>query len=339
MPRASQTSAAIPGVAVEPVTDWLARMVGDVLPPLRWRRIGRGRSNLTYLITDAAGRALILRRPPLGELSESAHDVAREHRILQALHAVGQPVPRPLALCSDLAVTGAPFYLMERIDGVVADSAQRARSMLTPAARARAGRALAHGLADLHAVDAPAAGLADLGRGGGDFAARQIRRWTRQWRAMDVRDDRLDDLGERLAAAAPAQREVAIVHGDYALHNVVLASDGGLAAILDWELATLGEPLADLAWLLMWWPDGPSDAMPGTEPVALLEGFGRRPELVTAYVERSGRDVHDLSFWSALSYWKLAIIVEGIHRRSQALAGARERVAGAALEAARAAGL
>ncbi|QEC50413.1 phosphotransferase family protein [Baekduia soli] len=304
--------AELPGIDRAAVQDWLGRHVPGLEPPLEFRRVGRGRSNLTYRVSSAGGTTAVLRRPPVAGQVESAQDMGRERRVLECLAAVGQPVPRPLAHCTDIRVTGADFYVMEHVDGVVADSEQAVHDGLAPEARARVGASLARTLAGLHAVDHEAAGLADFGRGQ-DYAGRQLRRWSRQWELTHTRElPAVDRHAARLRDTVPPQDATSVVHGDYTTFNTILGPDGEVRAILDWELSTIGDPVADLAWLLMWWPDDQRSAPLGATPVSLMDGFAQRADVLEAYVAASGRDVEHLRWWLSLSYWKLAVILEGI---------------------------
>jgi aminoglycoside phosphotransferase (APT) family kinase protein len=303
-----------PGIEAPAVSAWIGERVAEVDGPLRFTAVGNGRSNLTYLAEDAHGGVVIVRRPPLGEALQSAHDVGREHRALGALHPLGQPVPRPLALCDDLEVTGAPFFVMERVPGVLVDDAAAA-ARLDPEPRARAGHAVVETLAALHEVDPESAGLAAMARGE-DHAGRQLRRWSRQWEACKTRELPLvDEVGEALRAAAPAQPETTLVHGDYTPNNLLMTPAGEVAAILDWELWTLGDPIADLAWLSIWWPADAARSPLGFEPPSAAAGMARIDKLIVIYAQRTNRDLDRLRFWTALSYWKLAIIIEGVYRR------------------------
>jgi aminoglycoside phosphotransferase (APT) family kinase protein len=302
-------------LAIGRVSQWLADAVPDVRPPLRFERIGRGRSNLTYGVEDAAGRRFVLRRPPVGPVLESAHDMRREHRVLAALAPSDVPAPTPLALCTDSAVNGAPFYAMQRIDGLTLDTDASA-SALSHLARGRVGASLAATLARIHEVDVAEVGLADLGRGAG-YAERQLWRWRRQWQESRTRElAAIDRVAAALAASVPPQGETRLVHGDYSVSNVLVDADGAIVGVLDWELCTLGDPVADLATLLVYWPDAPEQALGERDPVSLLPGFGARADLVAVYAAAApGRDLESLDFWLALSYWKLAVILEGVHRR------------------------
>ncbi|MGE4427881.1 MAG: phosphotransferase family protein [Solirubrobacteraceae bacterium] len=307
------TSDTTPGIEHGAVVAWLRDTVPGLREPVSFTRVGDGRSNLTYVVDDAAGGRWILRRPPLGPRLPSAHDMVREHRLIAALHPVGIPVPEPLGLCEDEAVTGAPFYLMEHADGHVLAS-REAAGPLTPAARRGAGFDLVDTLARLHAVDVEAVGLADLGRHDG-YGERQLRRWTRQWEASKTREiPAIERTHARLVAGIPKQQRVSIVHGDYKLENVIVDDDGTVQAILDWELCTLGDPLADLGLLLVYWTEH-DDPEPRISTAPLAEGFPSRAEVVERYAEASGLDLSGLPFYRALGAWKLAIILQGVVRR------------------------
>jgi aminoglycoside phosphotransferase (APT) family kinase protein len=305
------------GIDAEKVTAWLAAAIG-LLPPLELQRIGHGQSNLTYLVEDRGGTRVVLRRPPLGELARGAHDMGREHRILTGLAFQAVPTPRPLAMTSDPSVTGAPVYVMEHVEGIVLHTDESAQA-LPPQARARAADATVSALAALHDVDVDAAGLGELARRDG-YAERQLRGWSRQWEATRTRElPTIEQTAQKLAAAVPPQREVALVHGDYNLANLIVAPDGDVRAILDWELATLGDPVADIGTLLCYWPESGDERLLERDPVTLLPGFPGRTHLVEHYAQAAtDRDLSGLPFWRALATWKLAIILEGVTRRRMA---------------------
>jgi aminoglycoside phosphotransferase (APT) family kinase protein len=305
-------------IDVPRVTAWLKARLPDVEPPLRFTRVGEGQSNLTFRVDDAAGRSVVLRRPPLGEILASAHDMAREHRILSALAPAGARVPRPLAMCEDPEVTGAPFYVMEHVDGLIparVDTAER----LSPEARGRAAGALVTTLVELQRLDPEAIGLGSFKRPE-SLISRQLRRWTRQWHASKTRElPEIETLAELLVGRMPEERETVLHHGDYRLDNAVLSEDGELRAVLDWELCTVGDPLADVGMMVAYWDElGAAARLPDAlfrEPVTELPGFPSGVELAKTYARVSGRDLADLGFWIAFAYWKIAIIVEGVYRR------------------------
>jgi aminoglycoside phosphotransferase (APT) family kinase protein len=308
----------VAGIDQNRLTPWLVARLPELVPPFRFTRVGEGQSNLTFRVDDAAGHAVVLRRPPLGEILASAHDMDREHRILSGLASAGARVPRPLAACDDPDVTGAPFYVMEHVDGVILTKVRTAEG-LAPAARTRALRSLVETLVELQAVDLDAAGLGDFKRPE-SLASRQLRRWTRQWEASKTAElPVIEEVAEQLAALMPAEHESVLVHGDYRLDNAVLADDGEVKAVLDWELCTVGDPLADVGLAIAYWNElGSVAGTPGAlfrEPVTAVEGFPPGSELAAEYARASGRDLAGLQFWIAFAYWKIAIIVEGVYRR------------------------
>jgi aminoglycoside phosphotransferase (APT) family kinase protein len=244
--------------------------------------------------------------------------MAREHRILSGLAAAGAPVPAPRGFCDDPAVTGASFYVMEHVDGLVPSRVSAAET-LSPEERRTAGRSLASTLAELQAVDLEAAGLGDLRRPE-SLVSRQLRRWTRQWHASKTRELPLvETVAEKLGARMPDERESVLVHGDYRLDNAILRPDGRVRAVLDWELCTVGDPLADVGLMIAYWGEsGAAARSPDAlfrEPVTELPGFPSPTDLADAYSEASGRPVAGLPFWIAFAYWRIAIIVEGVYRR------------------------
>ena len=305
-----------PGIDEAGVTAWFQAEVPDARPPLRFERLPGGRSNLTYRVRDAAGGDFVLRRPPLHGVLQSAHDMAREHRIIAALAATEVPVPAALGLCEDPAVTGAPFYVMAYVDGAVPRDEATVTAAFDEQARAAAADSLVDALVALHGVDPDAVGLGQLGRREG-YLERQLRRWKRQLEQSRTRElPVLDEVHRRLEAAVPAQVGPArVVHGDYRLDNVILSPAGRVLAVLDWELCTLGDPLADVGLLLVYWAEPGDTALPlGTAPTR-LPGFPPRAALTAAYAARSGRAVDQLDYYMAFGYWKLAVILEGVYAR------------------------
>ncbi len=305
-----------PGViGVDPaaVARWITELGLPVDGPLSFDRIGIGQSNLTYLVGDPAGHRWVLRRPPLGHLLASAHDVGREARILSALDGTAVPTPAVYGLTHD--DDGVPLLLMEYIDGLVVDRLEVAQS-LSEDHRRSIGLAMPGALAEVHAVDIDAVGLADLASHK-PYAQRQLKRWAGQWELSKTRElPDLDDLTRRLTAAIPEQRELTLVHGDFHLRNIITDPHSGqVRAVLDWELSTLGDPLADMGSLLAYWPEAGEEAIAGDFVSSTLPGFPNRAELARLYLERTGRGAASLAFWHALGLWKVAIIAEGIVRR------------------------
>jgi aminoglycoside phosphotransferase (APT) family kinase protein len=305
------------GLDVSAVTAWIDAANLGLSAPLEFSPVGRGRSNLTYLVRDPQGRTAVLRRPPLGELLASAHDIEREMAFLRLLTGADRPVPTVLGHCPDPEVTGAPFYVMSHVDGVVPESFAVVEAELDAPARAAVGPALARVLAGLHRVeyDDPAF-RAVVTTSGHAHADRLVRRWTAQWEHSKPHEVPLiDEVGRRLAAETPPQDRTGIVHGDFGIHNCIVAPSGEVRAVLDWEMATIGDPVSDLAWLVMLWPETDADAVASLDPVTTLPGFVGRAELVRAYTEAAGYAPESLGFWLAASYWKFTVAIAGIYRR------------------------
>jgi aminoglycoside phosphotransferase (APT) family kinase protein len=309
--------ATAPHTGLDPaaVESWILGLGLGAEAPLRFTRVGSGKSNVTCLAEDARGARWVLRRPPVGPLLATAHDVAREHRVLRALEPTAVPTPAVLGFTQDSAVTDAPLLLMEFVDGLVLDEIDAAQR-LDPSARGRLSASLVRALGRVHEVDLRSTGLEDLAAHS-PYAARQLRRWRRQWEASRTRElPALERLADRLEAAVPEQHEVTLVHGDFHLLNVVAAPDGEhIRAILDWELCTLGDPVADLGALLAYWPQA-GEAADWLFPAPSLRGFASREELARAYAADTGRDIGALPFWHALGLWKVAVICEGVRRRA-----------------------
>jgi aminoglycoside phosphotransferase (APT) family kinase protein len=306
----------IEGVHEARVTAWFEAAVPDLATPLRFSLIAGGHSNLTYAVEDARGRRWVLRRPPLGHVLESAHDVAREHRIISALAATDVPVAPTLGVCRDPEVNDAPFYVMEFVDGVVLHDSATARTF-PEAERYPLGIDVIEVLARLHAIDPDTVGLGDLGRKEA-YLERQLKRWTKQWensktREIPAMDEARRILGERM----PAQVGSAIVHGDYRLGNMLVES-GRIRAVLDWELCTLGDPLADLGYLLnAWVQPGELDTRQGDQAPTVVGGFPTREVLIEHYARATGRDLSRIDYYRAFSHWRLAAIGEGVYKRYQ----------------------
>jgi len=316
MQDANDAEAVTEGLDPEAMSAWLEGLGIGLAPPLTFARVGLGQSNLTYLATDAKGERLVLRRPPLGELLASAHDVAREHRILSAIQGGDVPLPVVHGLCEDPAVTDVPVLVVSYVDGAVLDERADAEA-LPREARHRVGLSLVETLGHVHAVDLEEVGLSDLASHK-PYGGRQLRRWSRQWELSRTRDlPELERLTERLTALDPGPGEITLVHGDSHLRNVIIdPQEATVRAILDWELSTLGDPLADLGTLLAYWPQ-PGDPPSMRFDASMVPGFATRSELVEHYAAVTGRDVSAVPFWHALGLWKLAIILEGVRRRQQ----------------------
>ncbi len=311
----SKVDGELTGVNVGPVTEWLEAEVPGAVAPFEFRLIAGGHSNLNYAVTGADGRHMVLRRPPLGHVLATAHDMSREHRIISALADTLVPVAPALGYCDDPAVNGEPFYVMGFVEGHVLRDHDTAVATLSHDARRAAGFSIVDVLASIHAVDPVAVGLGELGRTTG-YIERQMKRWYRQWQSSKTRElATVDRVYERLMARVPEQVGVSIVHGDYRLDNCIVGDDGAIRAVLDWEICTLGDPLADVGLLMVYWT-GPDDVAGGlSAPATSAAGFPNRADLLARYGAVSGRDLREIDFYVAFAYWKLACIVEGVHAR------------------------
>ncbi len=303
------------GIDVERVGTWLTEHIDGAEPPFTYYLIAGGHSNLTFKVTDANGVARVLRRPPLGHVLATAHDMGREHRIIAALGPTTVPVAPALGYCDDSDVNGAPFYVMGFVDGYVLRDANTVRRALDEGARRIAAEDLVDVLAQIHAVDPDEVGLGELGRREG-YIERQLKRWYSQWEKSKTRElPAIDDVYHHLMDRIPPQIGTSIVHGDYRLDNCMVSGDGRIAAVLDWEICTLGDAMADVGLLMVYWT-GPKDGEGGLASTATaVEGFPDRSDLLERYAKVSGRDVADVDFYTAFAYWKLACIVEGVYAR------------------------
>lgn len=304
----------VTGIDVERVTAWLDQHIDGVEGPYSFDLITGGRSNLTYRVTDAVGTTFVLRRPPTGNVLASAHDMVREHTIISAVGRTNVPVPTTMGVCHDVEVNGAPFYVMSLVDGVVLDSTEAAADLTFDQRRA-AGEHLIDVLADLHAVDVDEVGLGDLAKRTG-YVERQVRRWTVQWDKSKTRElPAIDEVARRLASDLPEQHGVSIAHGDYRFGNCLVdTSSARVTAVLDWELCTLGDPLADVGYLGVYWSDpGEPQARPN-DPTGIV-GFPTYAELLERYANRTGRDLSNIGYYVAFSSWRLAVISEGVYAR------------------------
>lgn len=303
------------GIDPAGVEGWFAQHVPGVRPPLRFDRVAGGRSNLTFHVTDSAGGEWALRRPPLHGGLASAHDMRREHRVIDALGPTAVPVPGAIGLCEDEHVNGEPFYVMQWVDGLVLRAADECASRFDEPGRRRIAEALVDALVEIHGVDVDAVGLGDLGRREG-YIERQLRRWKGQWdQSTDRNLPLFDEVHRELSAQVPDQGAPTIVHGDYRLDNMLITPDGAVAAVLDWELCTLGDPLADVGLLSVYWQRPGGLSLHSLDSATMLDGFPEADELVARYAERSGRDVSRIDFYRAFGCWRLAAILEGVYAR------------------------
>src|SRR5215472_12958743 len=318
------------GIDATKVTTWLLANVDGLTAPFSFELISGGRSNMTFAVTDGVGRKVVLRRPPVSHVLSTAHDMAREYRVISALRDTDVPVAPALAFCADEAVNDRPFYLMEFVEGFVLRDVAGTDAVLDQARRRVAGEQLIDVLAAIHRVDVDAVGLGDFARRDG-YIERQLRRWHGQFgksqeQAKEIGVYRpvplVDEVHQMLIERLPQQQGTSIVHGDYRLDNTIMSAQGRIQAVLDWELSTLGDPLADVGTLLAYWAEEPGREGPSSAVVTMaqsaatgLPGFPSRAEIASRYAARSGRDLSDLNFYVAFAYWKLACILEGVFVR------------------------
>lgn len=297
------------------VESWLVNNIAGATAPFTYTQIAGGHSNLTFKVDDAAGHSYVLRRPPLGHRLASAHDMSREHRIIAGLASSNVPVAPALGLCTDESVNELPFYVMSFVDGHVVRDKATAEKVLTVAGRRRASESIVDTMAAIHAVDLEAVGLSDLGRHDG-YIARQLKRWHGNILEQSTRDlPAVHSVYEELMKRIPEQTATTIVHGDYRLDNCMVDSNGNVIAVLDWEICTLGDPMADLGLLMVYWTGPNDDASAWSNNVCTADGFLNRADLAARYGDASGRDISQLDFYVAFAYWKLACIIEGVYAR------------------------
>ena len=306
------------GYRVGAVETWIKDNISGLTPPFQWTRLEGGHSNLTYRLDDALGRQAVIRRPPQGELLPKAHDMSREWALISALGPTPVPVPKALGFCASPDVTGAWFYVMGLIDGQPLYNADETELLVPEGERTKMALSFIDVLGDLHAVDPDAVGLGELGKKE-NYVGRQLKTWYRSWtssiEAAEYDDPRAHEIREFLLANMPEQGPARVVHGDYGLHNCLVGPDCTIAAVVDWEISTLGDPLADLAYALNPWPDPTDDEPIPPEAATAPKGFPTRTELAERYAERTGRDLSQIDYYRGFNRWKSACIVHGVYGR------------------------
>lgn len=308
----AEWGAGVPGIDAAAVSRWMGEAIPGIELPLRFELIAGGNSNLTYRVNDSAGTSYALRRPPLGHVLESAHDMGREYRVISAIGGTGVPVPTALALCTDREVNGADFYVMSFVEGLVPHDVE-AGALIPEAERPSLGRHAVEVLAALHALDPDEIGLGDLGRRE-DYIGRQLRRWSRQWESSKQREiPEMEAVAGILSARIPPQQRTTVVHGDYRLGNMIVGG-GRVLAVLDWELCTLGDPLADLGYLANAWL-APGEPATWREAATQAGGFMSRDEMIARYGELTGADLSAIGYYRAFQQWRMAAILEGVYAR------------------------
>ncbi len=309
----------IPGYDVESVENWVRENVEGLTPPFRWTQLEGGHSNLTYALGDQNGKRAVIRRPPQGELLPKAHDMGREFKVISGLGPTAVPVPVAYGYCEDPSVTGAHFYVMSEVTGKAMYTPELVEEWLDLPARKQLGESFIDTLAALHSVEPDDVGLGDLGRRDG-YVARQIRTWYGSWEASKEAavydDDRIHELHTWLNDRLPEQGPARVVHGDYGLHNCMVDQQGNLTAVLDWEIATLGDSLADFAYALNAWGDPDAEPSPAMHSGATTApGFDGPDFLIERYAAGTGADLSNLEYYRAYNYFKTACILHGVYSR------------------------
>ncbi len=306
------------GYKVDAVNQWVKENVPALTPPFKWTRLEGGHSNLTYRLEDANGKLAVIRRPPQGELLPRAHDMSREWALISALAGTDVPVPAPLGFCESPDVIGAWFYIMGNVDGRPLYNADETNDWVPTERRRVLAESFIDVLSALHALDPDEIGLGELGKRD-SYVTRQLNTWYRSWTASvepaQYDDPRAHELRQYFLDHMPDQGPIRVVHGDYGLHNTLIGPDSKIAAVVDWEISTLGDPMADLGYALNIWSD-PSDPLPpNPEAATSPAGFPGRNELAQRYADNTGRDLSKLDYYLGFNRWKSAAIIHGVYAR------------------------
>lgn len=306
------------GYNVEAVEAWISEHIESLKPPFQWIRLEGGHSNLTYKLIDQDGTEAVIRRPPQGVLLPKAHDMGREWAIISSLGPTPVPVPGALGFCESPDVTGAWFYVMGCINGRPLYNNEETLEWVPEDKRTQLAHSFVDVLADLHSLDPEEIDLGDLGKHD-SYVGRQLKTWYRSWTSSiegaDYDDTRAHELQQFFLDNLPDQGKIRVVHGDYGFHNCLTGPDSVVAAVVDWEISTLGDPLADLAYALNTFPD-PEDEIPAAPEAALnVPGFPARSELAQRYADRTGRDISNIDYYYGFNRWKSACIVHGVYAR------------------------
>ncbi|MGB0261575.1 MAG: phosphotransferase family protein [Henriciella sp.] len=306
------------GFDIERAERWITENLPEFVSPMIWTRLAGGHSNLTYRLQSANGRQAVIRRPPLGELLPKAHDMSREWALISALGNSSVPVPGALAFCDDLDVIGVHFYVMEFVEGRPLYDIAGTEAWVPEDRRRLLAYSFIDVLANLHALDPDQIGLAELGKKN-DYILRQVNTWYRSWTASaagaQLDDPRAHDLRSYFLSNIPDQGAARIVHGDYGLHNCLIGANSSVVAVLDWEISTLGDPLADLAYALNPWPDANEPVIIINDAATRAPEMPSRRELAARYAQRTGRDLSDLDYYVGFNFWKSAAIMHGVYAR------------------------
>lgn len=308
------------GYDIPAVENWIKENVSSLVPPLKWTRLEGGHSNLTYQIEDVNGKQAVIRRPPQGELLPKAHDMSREWSLISSLGPTAVPVPEAIGFCESPDVTGAWFYIMGLIDGRPLYTREETVAWVPEDKRVTLAHSFFDSLADLHSLDPDEIGLGELGKKE-NYVGRQLKTWYRSWNASiepaQFDDPRAHELQQFFLDNMPDQGMARVVHGDYGLHNCLIGADSKVAAVVDWEISTLGDPLADLAYALNPWPETEEERVLNLGGAGAT-GFPPRSELAARYAERTGRNLDKLDYYIGFNRWKSAAILHGVYARYKA---------------------
>ena len=309
------------GYDVPAVEAWIAENIDDLEPPFDWIRLEGGHSNLTYKLVNQQGREAVVRRPPQGELLPKAHDMSREWSLISALGQTPVPVPAALGFCESPDVTGAWFYLMGLVDGRPLYTAAQTEKWVPEEHRHTLAYSFFDTLAELHSLDPDEIGLSELGKKE-NYVGRQLKTWYRSWTASadpaQYDDDRAHSLQQFFLDHMPEQGPAKVVHGDYGLHNVLIGAESTVDAVVDWEISTLGDPLADLAYALNTWSENDEERAANPEAATSVSGCPPKSELAKRYADRTGRNLDMLDYYVGFNHWKSACIIHGVYARYMA---------------------
>ena len=309
------------GYDVPAVEAWIAENIDDLEPPFDWIRLEGGHSNLTYKLVNQQGREAVVRRPPQGELLPKAHDMSREWSLISALGQTPVPVPAALGFCESPDVTGAWFYLMGLVDGRPLYTAAQTEKWVPEERRHTLAYSFFDTLAELHSLDPDEIGLSELGKKE-NYVGRQLKTWYRSWTASaepaQYDDDRAHSLQQFFLDHMPEQGPAKVVHGDYGLHNVLIGAESTVDAVVDWEISTLGDPLADLAYALNTWSENDEERAANPEAATSVSGCPPKSELAKRYADRTGRNLDMLDYYVGFNHWKSACIIHGVYARYMA---------------------
>jgi aminoglycoside phosphotransferase (APT) family kinase protein len=309
------------GYDIPAVENWIKNHIEGLTPPFKWTKLLGGHSNLTYRLDDVNGKLAVVRRPPQGELLPKAHDMSREWALISGLGPTVVPVPKALAFCKSPDVTGAWFYVMGFVHGRALFMASDTLEWAPEKKRITLAHSLIDVLADLHSLDPDDIGLGGLGKKE-NYVGRQLKTWYRSWttsiESAQYDDPRAHDLQRFFLDHMPSQGMARVVHGDYGLHNCLISKESTIAAVIDWEISTLGDPLADLAYTLNQWPQ-PDDEIPINDAAATaVPEFPPRSELAQRYADRTERNLDKLDYYVGFNRWKTAAILHGVYARYMA---------------------